>query len=60
MTVTEGKKCNCQEHKDCRIRIRLTEEIEATESLLREGDPFFLTRKDYLENLKSIGGKDLQ
>ena len=35
---------------------KLDEEIEATKNLLREGDPFTITRKDYLDNLMMIRG----
>ena len=34
----------------------LTREILATESILEEGDPFMITREQYLENLKWLRG----
>ena len=38
------------------ITDRLEEEIQATENLLDEGDPFLMRREDYLDNLKWIRG----
>lgn len=37
-----------------KIVLKLTEEIDATKNLVNEGDPFLLTRKDYLDNLLMI------
>lgn len=38
------------------IKARLKDEIDNTIQLIREEDPFIMTRKDYLENLKIIWG----
>ena len=35
---------------------RLKEEIKATKDLIKEGDPFLMTRRDYLDNLMMIAG----
>lgn len=40
---------------------RLVKELEATDNLCAEGDPFTMTREDYLHNLIwIITGKNLQ
>jgi phage terminase large subunit GpA-like protein len=37
-----------------KIVAKLEEEIQATKHLLIEGDPFLLTRQEYLENLQNL------
>ncbi|MGI0022803.1 MAG: hypothetical protein ACRD9Q_08090 [Nitrososphaeraceae archaeon] len=36
------------------LEIRLEEEIESTEDLINEGNPFKITQEDYLQNLRYI------
>ena len=47
---------SCGRYDNKEIVERLDREIKATESILREGDPFLINRQDYLNNLKEIQG----